>query len=258
VSTSAAKPTCCALGTVVLGLQVGDAWAAQQAGEAQRYRHPHYDHHVARHLQEQPDLPYLVQVGLGAGLLIGRRKRSSGLLLCKFSEWSWSQVGAATSAAHALCNPAVQSHTDLRPAPAAPLLHSAHGRPAGLRAIEPTIVEYTQDGGVLMTSADASCPAVAGLLGQERAAGGYLAGLGPAAAQLLGAGRSRGPVLVHGGHGRRGQLAPRALVLIDAATGCRWSLDNSSESQCLPDGNNSLLGACALQGLEGRLVAVAW
>lgn len=115
----------------------------------------------------------------------------------------------------------LQSHTDLRPPPTAPLLSTLHGRASGMRTGEPGVVEYTQDGGVLLTTGDTSCPAVAALLGHEKAAGAYLEGLGPRAAKPRTGGSRRQPFISHGGRGQRGQLAPRALVMIDSTSGCR-------------------------------------
>jgi hypothetical protein len=87
-------------------------------------------------------------------------------------------------------------------------------------------VEYTQDGGVIITSADSSCPAVAALLGHEKVAGSYLEGLGPATSMPRGGGGSasgrKQPFISRGGRGQKGQLAPRALVLIDTNSGCRY------------------------------------
>lgn len=44
-------------------------------------------------------------------------------------------------------------------------------------------MEYSQEGSVVYTIADSSCPAVAKLLRLEREGGTYLAGLGPARAR---------------------------------------------------------------------------
>ncbi|KAL4448863.1 hypothetical protein ABPG77_007580 [Micractinium sp. CCAP 211/92] len=117
----------------------------------------------------------------------------------------------------------VQAHTDLRASPGTPLLSTQHGRAAGPRALEAGVVEYSQDGGVLFTTGETSCPAVAALLSAEKAAGAYLPGLGPAGARAAGAGR-RGAALVRGGRGPRGKtaLAPRALVMIDTSSGRRY------------------------------------
>ena len=120
--------------------------------------------------------------------------------------------------------PAEQSHTDLRATPKAQLMSTLHGRAAGPRDNEPGIVEYTQDGGVLFTTAESSCPAVASLLQLEKAAGSYIAGLGPASAKPGAGGGRRRPFVARGGKGPRGQLAPRALVLIDTASGCRYKV----------------------------------
>lgn len=119
--------------------------------------------------------------------------------------------------------PHPQAHTDLRASPGTPLLSTQHGRAAGPRALEAGVVEYSQDGGVLFTTGETSCPAVATLLGAEKAAGTYLPGLGPAGARAAGAGR-RGAALVRGGRGPRGKtaLAPRALVMIDTSSGRRY------------------------------------
>lgn len=91
---------------------------------------------------------------------------------------------------------------------------------------------------MIFTTADSSCPAVASLLQLERAAGSYLAGLGPAsvAGGSGSGGARRAPFVARGGKGARGQLAPRALVLIDASTGCRWALPRLqlAEPGCLP------------------------
>ncbi|KAL4422825.1 hypothetical protein ABPG75_009022 [Micractinium tetrahymenae] len=117
------------------------------------------------------------------------------------------------------------AHTDLRAPPTSPLLSTQHGRAAGPRAIEAGVVEYSQDGGVLFTTGETACPAVAALLGAEKAAGTYLEGLGPAAARPGGGGGGRrGAAVVRGGRGPRGKgaLAPRALVLIDTSSGCRY------------------------------------
>lgn len=88
------------------------------------------------------------------------------------------------------------------------------------------MVEYTQDGGVLFTTAETACPAVASLLQLEKAGGSYLAGLGPSSARSAAGGGRRQPHVVRGGKGQRGQLAPRALVMIDTASGSRFKVGN--------------------------------
>lgn len=94
--------------------------------------------------------------------------------------------------------------------------------------MEPGIVEYTQDGGVLFTTAETACPAVASLLQLEKAAGSYLPGLGPASARFAAGGGRRQPYVARGSKGQRGQLSPRALVLIDTASGSRFKVTGPS------------------------------
>ncbi|KAL4857432.1 Queuine tRNA-ribosyltransferase accessory subunit 2 [Chlorella vulgaris] len=165
--------------------QMHDFWYTQPAPGAAAGRHPRFDNHIAEPLP-------------GAG-------PEHGAVLIPFY---------------------IQSHTDLRPSPTTSQSATVHGRPAAALSREPGIVEYTQDGGVIITSADSSCPAVAALLGHEKVAGSYLEGLGPATGMPRGgAGGASGrkqPFISRGGRGQKGQLAPRALVLIDTNSGCRY------------------------------------
>ncbi len=77
---------------------------------------------------------------------------------------------------------------------------------------------------MLFTTAETACPAVASLLQLEKAGGSYLAGLGPSSARSAAGGGRRQPFVARGGKGQRGQLSPRALVLIDTASGCRFKV----------------------------------
>ncbi|PRW32830.1 hypothetical protein C2E21_8028 [Chlorella sorokiniana] len=156
----------------------------------------------------------------------------------------------------------VQSHTDLRAPPKTQYLSTLHGRASGPRDMEPGIVEYTQDGGVLFTTAETACPAVASLLQLEKAGGSYLAGLGPASARFAAGGSRRQPYVARGGRGQRGQLSPRALVLIDTASGSRFKavpVEGAIES-LHSAGQYLVLAASELggfpEGLNGSLVVL--
>ena len=109
----------------------------------------------------------------------------------------------------------------------------------------------SQDGGVLFTTADASCSAVAALLSAEKAAGSYLEGLGPAGVRPRGGARA---AVVRGGRGppRGRPLAPRALVLIDTATGCRFkAVPMDGQVEAVHSAGQFLLAAVAGPGGEG-------
>lgn len=130
---------------------------------------------------------------------------------------AWSLEGGAPDTAIF-----VQSHTDLRPPPRTSLPHHLAARAHRAPDIEQVIVEYIQSGESLFAGADASCAAVASLLRAERAAGTYLPGLGPRGAARRGAGGGPAVSVPGRGGGAGVPLAPRALVLIDAATGRRY------------------------------------
>ena len=83
----------------------------------------------------------------------------------------------------------LQSHVDLRPLRPTPAAGPGE-RSMRHNSVEQVVVEYSQDGGVLFTTGDSSCPAVAALLALERGAGSYLDGIAP---KRLGA---RGPAAV--------------------------------------------------------------
>lgn len=193
-------------------------------GPAAEARRPSFDYHHAIGMQGGVYMHYTVQVS-SAEL---RRLDAHGAAAAPYSSAAWMPRAALRGSSSQLTPPhplrsAPQAHTDLRAPPSTPLLSTQHGRAAGPRALEPGVVEYSQDGGVLFTTGEARCPTVAALLGAEKASGTYLAGLGPAGARVGGAAR-RGAALVRGGRGPRGKaaLAPRALVLIDTSSGRRY------------------------------------
>lgn len=117
----------------------------------------------------------------------------------------------------------MHSHTDLRMPPRQAPSTVFSGRTLRPSDTEHVIVEYVQSGEVLFTSADASCTATGALLRAEKSAGTYLSGLGPRGAPRTGSKHT--PTLVLPGNGsgpRHADVAPRALVCIDAATGRRF------------------------------------
>lgn len=215
-------------------------------------RQPKYDAHFATALgpdgTPQGQVNYHVQVGAGGccsattssatvysrralarrAFCAAARSKSRTVCLAAVTHSAVPLGLTPTTCCPALPRPSPQSHTDLRAPPKAQYLSTLHGRAAGPGNLEPGVVEYTQDGGVLFTTAETACPAVASLLQLEKAGGSYLAGLGPSSARSAAGGGRRQPHVVRGGKGQRGQLAPRALVMIDTASGSRFKVRNHS------------------------------
>jgi hypothetical protein len=135
--------------------------------------------------------------------------------------WGMTEGGGVRS-----CPFYMQSHVDLRPPPRRAATSAISGRLTRPPDSDPVIVEYVQSGEVLMTVGDSSCPSTAALLWAERAAKTYLEGLGPSRSTIT----TTAPVMPsttrkQAGSARRGQrssIAPRALILIDTATGKRF------------------------------------
>lgn len=136
--------------------------------------------------------------------------------------WGMTEGGGVRS-----CPFYMQSHVDLRPPPRRAATSAISGRLTRPPDSDPVIVEYVQSGEVLMTVGDSSCPTTAALLWTERAAKTYLEGLGPSRSTNT---TVSAPVMPsstrkQAGSARRGQrssIAPRALILIDTATGKRF------------------------------------
>ena len=118
----------------------------------------------------------------------------------------------------------MQSHVDLRPPPRRAASSAISGRLTRPPDSDPVVVEYVQSGEILMTLGDSICPATAALLRSERTAKTYVEGLGPSSTTTTRRQRLQQSTAQSTRRGQKAKsnIAPRALILIDTATGERF------------------------------------